>query len=418
MILKVLRAPIHIIDRSNLMSLLFALIISVNSIRYFMNIQESSLAIYSIYILAICCGIMLMQRRFNKSDNSIVVIVFGAVLMIAYGLITSPIIGSNGYISTVKMIITFLVAHCFFLMSTEEIRRTIRIAGAIIMVYCLFLVFDTGRIDRYLSGGSNYLVLTLPIGLYCSIFITRIIYKICNKKMGSSLFGDIVLFMLSFWALTRLPARGSMLFPFLVGIVITMLIERKHFFKLIVALVMISLLIYLGYLVYMNIAGDYAKRRMLSLFSGHDYASEERIKVYKIYIKYAVENLWIIWGGGVGSSIKTFGYYPHNIYLQLFGEFGVIGLFNGGYITVLTLIKSKWILRHEKELSENSKILFYELLSGFLYLFLCFMKSFSLYDICSLLIFVMAIFSIYHNEKYNVSAQIEKKFLYETLIYS
>ncbi|MFK8793960.1 O-antigen ligase family protein [Planococcus plakortidis] len=78
--------------------------------------------------------------------------------------------------------------------------------------------------------------------------------------------------------------------------------------------------------------------------SQQDQSSQERIQLYEIAYNNFLENPIV--GNGVGSFSKEMGmyYYPHNIFLEIMNDFGLIGVTAAGFIIFSLIGRSVKIL--------------------------------------------------------------------------
>lgn len=392
-------------NASVLSSLLLALIISVNAVRFLIDIHESNLVIYSFYILFII--INLFRDRICNSilKVKILPIIIISLLVAAYSLVTGLYYEGGAIYSSFKLVISLFVSYYAINMSLPEVWLSLKYTFIICIIYSLILVFDSGKRDRYLMGGGNYLNMTLPIGLVFSIFLTRTICSFYFKKYKKYRMIYICISIFLFCTLAIFPARGSILFPFAVAILIVVVLGRKNFpqFMMIVFLSGIALFAAAQYFLYT--ASGFNLQHMLRLFQ--DLRSEDRFIIWKEYIDYVITHKWFLIGGGTNSSVIRLGFYPHNLYLQLIGEFGILGIAFSVLVTwriIKDEIVTLSIILKNPDIEDEAVIIYFDCVSGIMYLFLTFMKSFSIYDACVLMVFS----AITINVCQNCSGRIER----------
>lgn len=171
----------------------------------------------------------------------------------------------------------------------------------------------------------------------------------------------------------------------------------KKFFKyhklkttIFIIILAIGLLFVFNY--FMQNASDYVTGRFLRMFE--DTEDESRVYVWKKSIGMIFDQYWFVLGGGINAFRENFDFYPHNIFIQYFGELGFLGIFSLIYCVVYVVKEIKslvlYISRHQESIT------FICCFAGLLYYFLTFNKSFSIYDACPLqIMFVLTISTVY-----------------------
>lgn len=364
-----------------------AVILSMNGIRYMLNVQESNIVMYLIYIIIIPVFFIENGYTYNmKIKKRYVLPCLFLIAMLLMGVVTGIFNGNNALFSSIKLILLVLDAWVISCFTKEQIRKTINYLYAIIFLYVLLLIVNPSKIDIYLSAGSNYLVLTLPLGLVCTMISTRIVFAIYNRYQLKQIIFECIFALLLFFSLTKFTARSSMLFPILVLAIILLILGRKHIFKLLVLLFVFGALFWVGYNYFIQNANPYIVNRMLSLFNNNK--SEDRWKIWEECIQCMYKNRWFLIGGGISAFEIHTGFYPHNLYLQCIGEFGIFGIVNCVYFTYRCIRNGFWIIKTASLINNDDKMLACEIGAGLLYLFFTFMKSFQLYDAGIFFIFI------------------------------
>ena len=187
------------------------------------------------------------------------------------------------------------------------------------------------------------------------------------------------------------------MFPILVTLLFALILGRKHIFKMFFLLILLLIVTAVAYEFFIKTADPYIVNRFLRLFS--DINSEDRWGIWRGYIEYCLKNDWFIFGGGTGSAVREYDFYPHNLYLHMAGEFGLIGIVTSIYYTFYSIKASIWGFSYIYIRDKKKALLFYELSAGLTYTFLNFMKSFSVYDCCPLVILIIALISVTNNYK-------------------
>lgn len=374
-------------------SILLALIVCMNINRYYLGTSSSNIFLYLIYGLFLVTGIIkrikeqrkIFILRIHNRDELIIV-----SLLIIQSFFFALIDGNESSVElSIKLLISILVACVAFAMDIESIEKTI---GYIIIyngIYAITLVINPQRsMQQMISGTTNYLSITLTIGLTFAFALSAIVlslYKLLSVRSGI-ISGGIAAFMLII--LTRYNSRGSILIPIVcVPFVVFALASSKPYRIFAIALVLLGLL-YIGITIYRNNVSSYVYGRMMRLFNNAE--SEARIDIWKNYIDEVIKRKWYIWGGGNDVSRRLLGYYPHNIYLQMIGEFGMIGLFTSIIYSFKT-IKTVYGYLHSnnnQHLKQKGIVLFVFCYTGLIYYWLSFMKSYSFFDACPLFVFV------------------------------
>lgn len=391
-----------ILFKINLCSLFAGMILSMNGIRYLLDIQESNFLIYGIYVIFIAFGIMKYSNKIKSPyPISTGVLFIICTMTLFYCILTSIWGGTNAIIDAIKLTISVMVAYIVSLMNSKDIRYTIDTMYVIIVSYVVIVLLKPEKIDPYIIKGSNYLVLSLPIGLVLSMMLIRIILHFYNKINLVYMIPDIIASILCFVGLTKFSGRGSILFPFLIAILFVLFLGKKYFFKMIPIMIILIMAVIIAYRFFIKNADPYIVNRFLRMFN--ENSSEDRWEIWRGYIDYALSNQWFLVGGGTGSAVREYYFYPHNLYLHLAGEFGIIGIITSMCFTFCTISKEVWGFRSISIRDNKNSLIFYELCAGTIYMFLNFMKSFSLYDCCPLLIFIMALVTFTNNLKVEYS---------------
>lgn len=392
------RSAIKIKFNANICCVLLAMILSMNGIRYLLNIQESNALIYGVYVVFIVLGYFKYYSRItNKySKNNIYLIIF-TVFIVIYSLVTAIFGGKEAIFEAIKLIIIAFIIFIVYFMTTEDLRETLNYTYAFILCYVFVLLLKPNRINTYLSKGSTYLNLALPIGLVLTMLLIRIVLRFYNKDKVLQIISECTAGVLCFVALTKLSGRGSIIFPLVITVLFVFILGRKHIFKMVFMLFLVLLTATIAYKFFLRTADSYIINRFVRLFN--DMGSEDRWDIWKGYIVYSLKHNWFIFGGGTGAAVREYRFYPHNLYLHMAGEFGIIGIISSIYYTIYSIKNTLWGFNNIRIKDRKNALLFYELSAGVTYMFLNFMKSFSLYDCCPLLVLIIALISFTNNYK-------------------
>lgn len=373
-------------------TLLLALIICMNINKYLLGGSRDAIT-YPVFLLFIATSFYLNRDSESKiyvakSRNPLITI--GAILLCFYALLGSIMLGPSSVKMMLKLVASFLVADAAMRLPIEKIRKTISLIIIYNLVYGIILVRNpTKTIMLMTSGTTNYLNITITLGLVFSISLCQALlmaYGLIHKKSGII---AIIILVSMVVVLSRFNARGSLLLPIVSMLAVLLLIARQKPLKLFVAITVILLIGYIGYKVYINTISEYALNRMLRLFNNTE--SESRLSIWSNYIEEIINRRWFLFGGGPDASIIKLGYYPHNLYLQLVGEFGIVGLLFS-VVTTFSVIGKVFRYRNTIFINKNRIQLAHEettllCVSGLFYYFLTFMKSFSFFDAYPLFIF-------------------------------
>ena len=369
-------------------SFLLAMLICLNGIRCMLNITDSSMMINMLFVVFIgICAPRFLHRDNYRLDRSAVIYIFASVAVMVACVISG--IAVKEYSSLFKFAVITVMGFCIILMSEEELRRTVRFAILICSVYVAYILTNTAAVNRYLRRGSNYLNVTLPIGLIMGVLLISGVYKLLAKRRLAGA-GYLALAAVYMYALTKFSARGSIILPIVAVLFAAFLLGGHSLRKMAVVTVVTVVVGFVGYKGFVRYAGNLLTSRMSRLFS--NVGTENRWQIWADYLKEIWEqSLWLI-GGGTNYFVRKFGVYPHNYYMQMVGEFGLIGIFYSAVASIKVAADMLFVHRRVKRDSsagDRLGFLYYRLLVALIYIFLTFMKSFSVYD-ASLLIIVVS----------------------------
>lgn len=377
----------------NLDSILISLVLNVNVLRFYMNIGDTNVILYFLYLIT-----LFIAYKYNKftiyhrylEDSTVRVVCQYWFILAGYGLITSIFI-TGEWVIFLKLLISVIISICCIGFSGDKIKKVFEYFFILNIVYSFTILLQPQRLYSYIGPEVNYLNTTLTLGLCFTItlvFVVLYLYRNDIKKMiftiGVSIFFFIVLM--------HFPARGVLIFPPLIAFYISFLNRRRSRSRFLLFLLVLMVLISGAFIYFLKNASEYAMVHMTGLFE--DTEDESRIVVWSNAIKSIINNLWIFFGAGLNGFRVKEGYYPHNIYFHIMADFGILAMFLFLYLSISVI--SKYIKFYKYcnilKLKEIGLISFV----SFLYYLLTFCKSFSLYDCNPLLIslsFCLAIFS-------------------------
>ncbi len=378
---------------NNLNVILLSVIICMNTIRYYTGKDSNSLY-YLFYVFFISGGFFAYcaeghnLRRIRIIAGSIPSLL-SVILLVLYLFLRAPEYGIGGIQAAMKLFVSIMVALMASTFSQSKIKSLFVLIVLYNLIYCVVILSSPQRAtQQMIYGGMNYLNITLTIGLLLSLSLCYVILSFYSISSRRTFFVSIAISAVALYTMTRFNSRGSILLPIIsTGIILLMIAPNKPL-RFLGAVLVFGGLIYFGFQIYVNNTSEYIHNRMLRLF--RDTNSESRIDIWGNYIETIIDRKWWIVGGGTNSSRLELGYYPHNLYLQLIGEFGLIGLFAGVAVTVRIIRSILYVHKFSRySMRDNFDLLtlFYLTVSSMLYYWLTFMKSFSFYDACPLFVF-------------------------------
>lgn len=377
----------------NIPTMLLAAIISMNALRFIFGFYESGIIVYSIYFAF--CSFSLLQYGIHKEsiNQKVNVTTLICIVMLIYALTTSVLIGSEAEIEALKLAVLFVMIICIYLMPIEKINQSIDYVLILNLVYSLIIVTNLKSVDAYMTKGGNYLTLTLPLALSLTIVLTKFVCNLCFGGAGKKkLILNLLFSGIYFLAIMKFSARSSFLFPFICVMVISLVVSKGNKLKLIKIYLVLALVIYIGYRFFMQNADSYTMSRMMQLFQ--DFESEDRFAIWKNCIEIMINKGWFIIGGGINAFVDETGFYPHNFYLQYIGEMGIVGMI---FCVNITYTSCWFFFKRLREIFEDKVgildfTVFFEIVASLFFLFLTFMKSFSIYDGIVLYIFIAMLY--------------------------
>lgn len=359
-------------------SIVLACMFSLSSIQFILSIKDRGVIIYLIFAMYVITLSYLNLHTLKKAkvtQNTLDIVIILFLMLI---IIMCSIIWSYDKGNIIKLVISIIMAMLSYFMILDNVYSTFMYVVIINSIYALSLWLSPNKINRtLLSGSTNYLNMTLPLGFALTLalvfFILNMFY---NKKVEPvSLIISIVMFI----ALSKFAARSSILFPVIVTFLMVVLIGVKKKLRFIVVAAVLGTITYFAYQYFVSHADVYIVNRMFRLFSQN--SSEDRWFIWKSYIDFiSRRHLWFF-GGGAGITISELGYYPHNIILQMWGELGIFVTIMFMYLVGRLFLGVVSVNRKLKRAELSHEVIsFYLAVAGFLYYLLYFMKSFQVYD--------------------------------------
>lgn len=377
----------------NIDVLLLALIICMNINRFYVG-GASERITYPIYLLFIV--ITFFSNRELKGKIFIIrcsnpVLLIMSVAICCSSILGSILLGKESMQMTIKLIVSLVIAYGSSLFTTEKIKRAIVYIAIYNFIYSIILLLEPNKaVSIMRSGTMTYLNITMTLGLVLTICLCQVLMIIYGlKKDKKELFAYAFLSVFMLLVMSGFNSRGTIIIPIIAFIVVLFLVAPQKPIKIFGVIIVATLLLTIGYNIYIKNVSSYALNRMLRLFNDTD--SEMRFDLWERYINEIIEHRWYIFGGGANVSRISLGYYPHNLYLQLIGEYGIIGLLFGVVGTVFIISKIivfwKTVKRSSAEEAFCNIDVAFVCISCLVYYYLTFMKSFSLFDAYPLFIF-------------------------------
>lgn len=376
-------------------ALLLAVCISIVPLKYIFGIYNNNTILYG--ILIIFCGIAIIEYMgvFGKFHRRYAFIIAMSVIISLLALITLPFSSTASGMDAIKPTILLFLAICVYSLPVELINNTIQYTIFINLAYAVLVVIGFRSVNSFLLNGENYLTMNLSISLCLAIVLCKLVCEICfNNAHLKSIIFDLICGGLLFLGIMKFSGRTAFIYPFVTAMIIPIFASTKHRSRLIKVYLIIGILSYIAYWFFMKYIDAYTLSRMMRLME--NTSEEKRFEIWRDCIRMIFERKWFLLGGGINAFQDATGYYPHNLFLQLWSEYGVFGL----ALSIGTFTSCfHWIKQRNREFVKastdvKSVVFFWEAVGGCLYLFLTFLKSFTIYDAVSLYIFVAFVFKV------------------------
>lgn len=375
----------------NLDAYLVSLILNINVVRFLLGIDGTNAMILMLYVV---CIIFLYRSniknvcRIYRSSSQVRYNITYWCLMLAYSLVTAALV-TQELVMFFKLSVTILIAILCFGLSIQKIRIILLSFLSLNILYGLIILLYPDKVLANDGTSLTYLNLTITLGLCLTLSLVGVVFYYYNsvrKKLiialGASFF--------FFFAIFPFPARGVMLFPPLIALLMALLNCKNHFAKFNVIIVALVVAISGAVAYFVSNSSDYALAHMTNLFENTE--GESRVVVWEDAINTVVDKLWMFWGGGINAFEKLKGHYPHNIFLHILADFGVFGLL--GFIPVVVFTFKRYFKVNRRKTAVDIHEINFMCFASFLYYLLTFSKSFSLYDSCPFLIIISLCMSI------------------------
>lgn len=365
-------------------AILLSIILNINVIKFFLNIQDSSVFLNFFYL--ICIFILYYKYHENLYKiytTSKTIKSYGIfwICILSFSLITAVIITSE-YKIFFKFLISIFIALTCICLPSIIIKQLFKYTIIINIIYGILLLINPQKTDIYLGNGAiNYLNMTLTLGLCLSLSLCEIINSF-YKSLKKNIFKSFVLTIFFLFSVMQFPARGVMLFPPVIAIYIGLLDAKKHKSKFIAFIIVLSILL-IGVVIYfLQNASEYALVHMTHLFENTE--GESRVEVWTTSYHAIIDNFWLFFGAGLNGFDKNIGFYPHNIFFQFIADFGILSCLIFLCFVIYALSHYKRVIHTSRNQTLTHS--YYYCYVSLIYYLLTFSKSFSMYDSCPLLI--------------------------------
>lgn len=306
------------------------------------------------------------------------------ILLFLYGALSTFINGENQFgllIELFALVILFFIGRS---LSPFTFRYMVYFCISVSTALSIILILDRGYV---FSSGINYLLVSIPIGLgvllsLCLMFSEdRFLFKVFL----------LVCCLISFVSLFYLQSRAVFLSVVIFSFFIYMYSSKNNFLNyknLLFLFFLILLMSYKSEYLIVFYEDSSLFYRLDALFAGTSH--EPRSELYSSYFSHLNEFYFSGFGlGGTEAGLysNTIEKYPHNLVLEFWSEFGVLGLVFSLSLLFFAFKRKIYLLIN----SPDSLIL----VVLYLFFLMNFMKSFSIYQSS---VFFFALGLIY-NEK-------------------
>jgi len=348
------------------------LMIMNNSLRTMLYVNPMYF-LFSVVVFGMLCTknkdvniFSLIRVHLNKIDVFLLIVTVVLCLFAIFSTLINELFEFTKLVEILILPILYVIGRKINKRIWQAICFTILIIGTLSAVTVI-----TQRSYIY-SSGVNYLLISLGIGLSACVsllffntkqtnkFLYLMVYLICVVSLLSVQSRFVFLFVVSYSLICYLACNFLL----------------KKYLNLLFALLVFLILsaYFLDFIV--NIYNNsQIFNRMSSLF--FNFNNEPRFETYQLYFEHISE--FHITGYGTGG---TFNYvykagvlrdtYPHNLFLEFYSEFGLLGILFSGSIMLTSIYR----------ILTNRCLDSYYLaaVTFFIFYFSNFMKSFSIYD--------------------------------------
>lgn len=285
---------------------------------------------------------------------------------------------NNSFLIFLKLVVYISVA-----IVSSKIEGKVLLAvfnGTIIynLLYSFYIIRNATTINLQMWGQRKYTYITVTFTVGLSL--TMALIGLAKEQLFSKKLYYFLCVCIYILAISNYSARGNALFPFvIIGLIflLEMSIDYKRFLFSILGL---GALVGVGVLIIYYFKDTILVARLLSA----GVNDESRVIIWKDYISYMKEHFRWLLGVGVTEMHNIFEYsYPHNFMIEIFVTNGIFALI---VAAITFVVRPFWnILQVCRRKNYSSLILF--IIAGFLYIFISYLKSGSIYDAYLLFVF-------------------------------
>lgn len=356
---------------------LVTLVLNINALRVLLGVAETNILLYMLYFVTIAVLLAKYNKEIPKmlSNNTSVKRIFFFILYIlsfsAISLVWSTY--DNAPVTFLKFLTALFLSFLCLYFPIARIYILKNLFVSFNILYGIYCVLFPSRIFDLYELGLNYLNVTLTLGLsFCITLISFVKAYFENKFKSMILWVGLSAFF--FFVLTGFLARGVMIFPPIIMFVLTLFMGKKHSVKTLLIVGVLAIVIFFVSQLFMDMVSDYGAARMMRLFE--ETEDEDRVELWDICYRIMMDNMWYVFGGGI-EAFRSSYFYPHNIFMHILGEFGIVPL--SIFVYMLYAIFKNFISSQLKFNTNERDALFF-VIAGILYYLMTFSKSFSMYD--------------------------------------
>ena len=297
---------------------------------------------FSLSVVAGIYLILIHRVRLKRRALPIACVALGFVVWTIFSLAWTPgelyATQKTFYFAT----LTFwaLLSAAFIIASDiHRIRRfflTIVLFAIWIMIESIFVYLKNSGIGFINAMGGNYLGIGYTCGMGGLIILT---YALFESKSVSKKFLMMILFSLLLYIMLVAGGRGPLLMMVVAALIpvifafrfsITKLIKVKRYIFPFLGIIVLAIVL-IGYLFIEKHVAMTTIYRVLVLFEpGMGRSGGARMSMWLSSVSLWVDNP--LFGSGIGGYPIIMGYgdfrsYPHNIFLEIMVELGLVGLF-------------------------------------------------------------------------------------------
>lgn len=300
-----------------------------------------------LFMVVLACIDILYQstiRKLKISTSSFHILIS---ILLFYSYILISLLYSPSYLYKYEKATSFIINIIFFIyplfINQINLKLLARLYAILLIPIALFSIYmssivwsvESNAVTKFIDLKYNYLGLGIHLG---------ILFLILNH-LKTSIFIQLFVFLL----LIASAGRGPLLF--IIVIVFIKYLSSNKSFKLksllrLFLTIIISFIVLIIFKEHLLLLFERSFGRLSSLISyGNDNSSNERIQYMQFAFYqpfYSLQSLLI--GNGFGSFGIIFSgndvrAYPHNIFLEVFFELGIVGLIIISVLLFLTLSK-------------------------------------------------------------------------------